>query len=68
MEVGGDDVVGCGNDERQIYGLLATCCDRGDGTDQTPAVPSETCVVVLSTEWRNKLRQHLRLLLIYGSS
>lgn len=67
MEVVGDDVVGCGNDERQIYGLRATCRDRGNGTDQTPAVPSETCVV-LSTEWRNKLRQHLRLLLIYGSS
>ena len=38
----GDDVVACGNDERQIYGLRATCRDRGDGTDQTPAVPSET--------------------------
>lgn len=51
----------------ETYGLGATCRDKGNGTDQTPAVPSETCVV-LSTEWRNKLRQHLRLLLIYGSS
>lgn len=33
---------GHGSDGRQIYGLRATCCDRGDGTDQTPAVPSET--------------------------
>ena len=38
----GDDGGGHGSDGRQIYGLLATCCDRGDGTDQTPAVPSET--------------------------